>query len=55
MGVRACVASENSEDAFRAASALAGEGQTRLHVLHVVEPDWVPEEPPGIGQASVQF
>jgi nucleotide-binding universal stress UspA family protein len=47
--------SENSQEAFRAACALADEGQTQLHVLHVVEPDWVPEEPPGIGQASVQF
>src|SRR5262245_35270168 len=46
--------SENSQEAFRTACSLAVEGQTRLHLLHVVEPDWVPEEPAGLGQA-LQF
>jgi nucleotide-binding universal stress UspA family protein len=46
--------SENSQEAFRMACSLAVEGQTRLHILHVVEPDWTPEEPAGLGQA-IQF
>jgi nucleotide-binding universal stress UspA family protein len=40
-----------SQGAFGMACSLAVEGQTRLHVLHVVEPDWVPQEPAGFGQA----
>jgi nucleotide-binding universal stress UspA family protein len=43
-----------SQEAFRMAGSLAAEGETRLHVLHVIEPDWVPEEPAGLGQV-VQF
>jgi len=45
--------SENSKEAFRAACSLAVENQTRLIVLHVVEPDWVPEEPVHFGQPIV--
>ena len=37
--------SEGSREAFRAACSLAVAGQTRLHVLHVIEPRWIPEEP----------
>jgi nucleotide-binding universal stress UspA family protein len=47
--------SDQSIAAFRFACSLAAENQARLFVLHVEEPDWVPEEPPGYGQASVQF
>lgn len=47
--------SESSQEAFRTACVLAVEGQTRLHVLHVVEPNWVPEDPTFLGQAGVQF
>jgi nucleotide-binding universal stress UspA family protein len=46
--------SGNSLAAFRSACPLMREGQTRLHVLHVIEPDWIPEEPAALGQA-VQF
>jgi nucleotide-binding universal stress UspA family protein len=44
--------SEGSREAFRAACSLAVPGQTRLHVLHVIEPHWVPEEPVPYGQAA---
>jgi len=37
--------SENSKEAFRAACSVAIENKTRIFVLHVVEPNWVPEEP----------
>jgi nucleotide-binding universal stress UspA family protein len=37
--------SENSKEAFRAASSLAIENTTRLVVLHVAAPEWSPEEP----------
>jgi len=47
--------SENSKEAFRAACVLAVENQTRLIVLHVVEPDWVPEDPVYFGQPIVQY
>ncbi len=47
--------SESSHEAFHTACSLAVEGQTRLHVLHVIEPNWVPEDPTFIGQAGVQF
>jgi nucleotide-binding universal stress UspA family protein len=47
--------SEGSREAFRAACSLAVAGQTRLHVLHVIEPHWVPEEPVPYGQAIVEF
>jgi nucleotide-binding universal stress UspA family protein len=46
--------SGNSREAFRCAGSLAVAGAARLHVLHVLEPDWVPEEPAGLGQ-PVQF
>lgn len=44
--------SEGSREAFRAACSLAVPGQTRLHVLHVIEPHLVPEEPVPYGQAA---
>ena len=47
--------SEGSREAFRAACSLAVAGQTRIHVLHVIEPNWVPEEPVPFGQAVVGF
>lgn len=47
--------SENSKDAFRVACSLAVENKTRLIVLHVVEPAWVPEQPVGLDQPTVQF
>jgi len=47
--------SQNAKDAFGAACSLATPGETRLHVLHVVEPNLVPEEPTFFGQATVQF
>jgi nucleotide-binding universal stress UspA family protein len=47
--------SEGSQEAFRAACSLAVEGETRLHVFHVVEPQWVPEDPVPYGQAAVQY
>jgi nucleotide-binding universal stress UspA family protein len=47
--------SDGSREAFRAACSLAVAGQTRLHVLHVIEPHWVPEEPVPYGQAVVGF
>ena len=47
--------SEGSREAFRAACSLAVAGQTRLHVLHVIEPHWVPEEPVPYGQTVVEF
>jgi len=45
--------SDNAARAFRAACSLAATGDSRLHVLHVVKPDRVPEEPVGLGQASI--
>jgi nucleotide-binding universal stress UspA family protein len=47
--------SEGSREAFRAVSSLAVAGQTRLHVLHVIEPHWVPEEPVPYGQTLIEF
>lgn len=47
--------SEGSRDAFRVACSLAVAGQTRLHVVHVIEPHWVPEEPVPYGQAVLEF
>ncbi len=47
--------SDASREAFRTACSLAVEGKTRLHVLHVVEPHAVPEEPSFLGQMGVQF
>ena len=47
--------SENSKEAFRAACSLAFENKTRLVVLHVAEPKFVPEEPVYYGQQTVQF
>jgi nucleotide-binding universal stress UspA family protein len=47
--------SENSKEAFRMACSLAVESKTRLIVFHVIEPNWVAEEPVYSGQPSVQF
>src|SRR5581483_12003601 len=47
--------SDPSHDAFRVACSLAVEGRTRLHILHVIEPRWIPEDPAFLGQAGVQF
>jgi len=48
--------SENSKEAFHAACLLAIESQTRMIVLHVVDPDWVAQDPIYFGQPpSVQF
>jgi nucleotide-binding universal stress UspA family protein len=46
--------SENSRKAFEVACSLAVENRTKLMVLHVVEPSWVPEEPVYFGQQAVQ-
>ncbi len=46
--------SEASHEAFSMACSLAVEGETKLHVLHVDEPNWVPEEPAAFGQ-PIQF
>jgi nucleotide-binding universal stress UspA family protein len=47
--------SENSKAAFRMACALAGADASRLHVIHVLEPNLVPEEPVYLGQAAIHF
>ncbi len=46
--------SEASHEAFSMACSLAVEGETKIHVLHVDEPNWVPEEPAAFGQ-PIQF
>ena len=47
--------SENSKEVFRTACSLAVENKSRLIVLHVAEPNWVPEEPVPYGQNAVQL
>ncbi len=47
--------SPNSQEAFHAACALVIDNKTRLIVLHVAEPNLVPEEPVYFGQQSMQF
>jgi nucleotide-binding universal stress UspA family protein len=47
--------SENSKEAFHAACSVAVENHTRIVVLHVLEPNWVPEEPVYFGQQAVQY
>ena len=47
--------SENSKEAFRLACSLAIDNKTRLVVLHVAEPNFVPELPVPYGQPAVQF
>jgi nucleotide-binding universal stress UspA family protein len=47
--------SENSKEAFLAACSVAVENQSRIVVLHVAEPEFVPEEPVYYGQQAVQF
>jgi len=45
--------SENSWEAFRSACSLAAEGEARLYVLHVVEPDLVVKTPNYLGLGPV--
>ena len=47
--------SENSKEAFRTACSVATENKTRIFVLHVAEPNWVPQEPVYYGQQAIQF
>jgi nucleotide-binding universal stress UspA family protein len=47
--------SDSSNEAFRVASSLANENQTRLIVLHVVEPTLVADEPAYFSQLGVEF
>ncbi|MGP0063664.1 MAG: universal stress protein [Isosphaeraceae bacterium] len=47
--------SDASVEAFRMACSLAAEGRTRLHVLHVVEANLVPEETAFLGQVNVPY
>jgi len=47
--------SESSNEAFRLACSLAVENQTRLIVLHVVEPTLVAEEPAYFNQLRLDF
>jgi nucleotide-binding universal stress UspA family protein len=44
--------SENSRQAFRAASSLAAEDKTRLVILHVVDPTEAREEPGDLGRST---
>jgi nucleotide-binding universal stress UspA family protein len=45
----------NSKEAFRAACSLVVENKTRLVVLHVAAPEWVPDGPVYQAQQAVQF
>jgi nucleotide-binding universal stress UspA family protein len=45
----------HAKEVFHLACSLATEGKTRLIVAHVIEPNWVAEEPVYFGHASVQF
>ncbi len=47
--------SENSKEAFEAACSLAVDPETRLVVLYVAEPSYIPQEPVAYGQLTVQF
>jgi nucleotide-binding universal stress UspA family protein len=47
--------SDNSKEAFRTACSVAVANMTRIFILHVDEPNWVPEEPVYFGQQQVQF
>jgi nucleotide-binding universal stress UspA family protein len=47
--------SESSLQAFRVACSLARADETRMIVLHVVEPHYVAEEPVYFGQPTVQY
>lgn len=47
--------SENSREAFSVACSLARADETRLHVLAVVDLNWVAEDPVFFGQSGVQF
>ena len=45
----------NSQEAFRVACSLAVENKTRLIVVHVVEPNWVPDQPAYLHDPTVTF
>ena len=45
----------NSKEAFRVACSLAVENKTRLIVVHVVEPSWVPDQPVYLHDPTVAF
>ena len=45
----------NSMEAFRVACSLAVENKTRLIVVHVVEPNWVPDQPVYLHDPTVAF
>jgi nucleotide-binding universal stress UspA family protein len=47
--------SENSHEAFGIACSLSSETKTRMSVIHVIEPNWVAEEPVYFGQPVVQY
>jgi nucleotide-binding universal stress UspA family protein len=47
--------SESSRQAFQVACALAGGGQTRLFVVHVLEPEYAAEEPVYLGQQNIRY
>jgi len=47
--------SENSKQAFHAACSLAAGNQTRVVVLHVVEPSSISQHPLYLGHGNVQF
>jgi nucleotide-binding universal stress UspA family protein len=47
--------SDSSRHAFQVACSLIREGETRVSVLHVVEPEYVAEEPVYFGQRSIQY
>jgi nucleotide-binding universal stress UspA family protein len=47
--------SEGSLEAFRVACSLAREDRTRVVVLHVLEPNYVPEEPVYFGQQTGRY
>jgi nucleotide-binding universal stress UspA family protein len=46
---------ENSLAAFRVACALARADGTRVHVLNVMEPNYVPESPVYFGQQTIRY
>lgn len=47
--------SEGSQGAFRAACSLAREDETRIYVLNVLEPKYVPETPVYMGDQTLQY
>jgi nucleotide-binding universal stress UspA family protein len=47
--------SGNSKEAFHVACSLAVENKTRLFVVHVLEPNWLPDQPVYLHDPIVQF